>query len=101
MGRRAEVREQWRERIAAQERSGLTVRAYCKEQDLHEHSFYGWRQRLRAEGPVSFALVETKLARTEESAQTMDLVLKVGERLRIALNESALRLVLKVLRTLA
>lgn len=101
MGKRAEVREQWRERIEVQERSGLTVRAYCKERDLREHSFYGWRQRLRAEAPVSFALVEAKLARAEESAQTLDLVLKGGERLRIPLNESALGLVLKVVRTLA
>lgn len=101
MGKRAEVREQWRERIEAQERSGLTVRAYCKERDLAEHSFYAWRQRLRAEAPVAFALVEAKFAHAEESAQILDLVLNGGERLRIPLNESALSLVLKVVRMLA
>ncbi len=68
---------------------------------LHEHSFYGWRQRLRAEAPVSFALVKAGQSGAEGSAQSLDLVLKGGERLRIPLEESALRLVLRVVRALA
>ena len=31
MGKQQEVREGWRERVAAQEVSGQSVRAYCQE----------------------------------------------------------------------
>ena len=39
--------QQWRERLASQARSGLTVRAYCRRERLSEWSFYQWRIRLR------------------------------------------------------
>jgi hypothetical protein len=56
-----ERREYWSQKIAEQDASGQSVRAFCKAQSLGEHSFYAWRQRLRKEGaPVRFALVETK-----------------------------------------
>jgi hypothetical protein len=58
--------------------------------------FYGWRQRLRSEGPVSFAFVESK--QTAKYAPMLELVLTQGERLRIPAEESSLRLVLRVLR---
>ena len=50
--------DQWRERLAAQKRGGLSVKQFCKEQGLTEYSFYAWRKRLRGEGPVRFALVD-------------------------------------------
>jgi hypothetical protein len=31
--------EQWRDRIAEQERRGISVREFCKEQGLAEHCF--------------------------------------------------------------
>ena len=49
---------QWTERIAAQGRSGISVKQFCKEQGLTEHSFYGWRKRLQETGSVRFALVD-------------------------------------------
>jgi hypothetical protein len=51
--------EYWRERIATQERSGLSVQQFCEEQGLNGASFYVWRKRLSQEEPVRFALVET------------------------------------------
>jgi hypothetical protein len=36
----------WRERIDAHHASGLSVRAWCKANDVHEHGFYWWRSRL-------------------------------------------------------
>ena len=59
--------DEWAERIAAQRRSGMSVKQFCKEQGLTEYSFYAWRKRLqeRAEGAVRFALVE-KSARRQE-----------------------------------
>jgi transposase-like protein len=97
MGKQAEIRETWRERVVDQERSGVSIRAYCKERDLCEHSFFNWRRRLRMDGPVRFALVENKAVSAEPT--TLELVLSEGEKLRIPCEESALRLVLQVLRT--
>lgn len=101
MGKQAEVREGWKQRVADQEQSGLSVRAYCKQQGLGEHSFYQWRKRLRSEGPVSFALVEErKAARAEREPGMLELALNGGERLRIPCEEAALELVLRVVRAL-
>jgi transposase-like protein len=91
--------DQWRERIAEQERSGVSVRQFCREQQLQEHAFYSWRKRLRTEGPLRFAL----LAPTEAAKATgsvVELVLPTGERLRIAAGADAvtIRAVLEALR---
>ena len=48
----------WRDRIAAQERSGIPVARFCKAHRLTEQAFYYWRKRLRNEQPVRFALVQ-------------------------------------------
>ena len=57
-----ERRELWRQRIAQQEASGESIRAYCRDHRLSEHSFYLWRKQLGAPSSsakaVSFALVE-------------------------------------------
>ena len=47
---RSEMEEVWRSRIAAWEGSGQTARAFCRERDFSEWSFYRWRRRLRATG---------------------------------------------------
>lgn len=36
----------WRERIAAHRASGRSIRAWCRENNHHEHAFYWWRARL-------------------------------------------------------
>ena len=36
----------WRQRIEAQRASGLSIRAWCRQEGHHEHSFYWWRVRL-------------------------------------------------------
>ncbi len=94
--KRTEQREVWRQRIAEQESGGGSVRAFCKEKGLAEHAFYGWRQRLRSDGPVTFALVESQQAARD--APMLELVLVEGDRLRIPVEESSLRLLLRVLR---
>ena len=93
--------DQWRERIAEQQRSGLSVRRFCKEQGLAEHSFYAWRKRLRGEEPVRFALVDRGPARPEPATEaSLELVLAGGERLRIGhgVDGTTLRTVLEALR---
>lgn len=36
----------WREQVRAQSQSGLSVRAYCRQQQVSEPSFYAWRKEL-------------------------------------------------------
>ena len=38
--------KQWQEIIKKQEASGETAAAYCRNQGLCKHGFYGWRKRL-------------------------------------------------------
>jgi transposase-like protein len=87
--------DEWAERIAAQGRSGMSVKQFCKEQGLTECSFYAWRKRLQESGLVQFALLKTVA-----SAAPLELLLANGERLRIAngVDAATLRLVLDALR---
>jgi transposase len=93
--------DEWAERIAAQGRSGISVKQFCKEQGLTEYSFYAWRKRLQEKGPVRFALVERRGRPQERAAEAvLELVLATGERLRIGtgVDAATLRVVLDVLR---
>jgi hypothetical protein len=93
--------DEWAERIAAQRRSGMSVKQFCKEQGLTEYSFYAWRKRLQESGPVRFALVERSVRRQERTAEpALELVLATGERLRIGagVDTATLRTVLDLLR---
>lgn len=91
--------ERWRERIAEQERTGLSVQQFCKEQGVTEQAFYSWRKRLREKPSVRFAVVETG-ARQPSAETGLELVLPRGERLRISggVDLTLLRTVLEVLR---
>ncbi len=92
---------EWAERIAAQQRSGISVKQFCKERGLTECSFYAWRKRLQEQGPVRFALVERSVRRQECAAEPLlELVLATGERLRIGpgVDVTTLRTVLDALR---
>jgi len=93
--------DEWAERIAAQRRSGMSVKQFCKEQGLTECSFYAWRKRFQEQGPVRFALVERSARRQERTAEAvLELVLATGERLRIGpgVDITTLRTVLNLLR---
>ena len=93
--------QEWTERIAAQQRSGISVKQFCKEHGLTEYSFYAWRKRLQEKGPVRFALVERRGHRQELPAgAALELVLTTGERLRISagVDGATLRAVLDALR---
>jgi hypothetical protein len=93
--------DQWAERIAAQQRSGVSVKQFCADQGVSEYSFYAWRKRLQQTGPVRFALVDRSPRRQERAAEAaLELVLATGERLRISagVDAATLRTVLGVLR---
>ena len=93
--------DEWAERIAVQQRSGISVKQFCKEQGLTEGSFYAWRKRLQKKEPVRFALVDRRVARQEPATEAaLELVMATGERLRISagVDAATLRTVLEVLR---
>jgi transposase len=102
MGKNSENREEsWRERVAAHERSGLSVKQFCEQQGITEQTFYVWRKRLRNQAPIRFALVEAGVARRQVPAESgLELVLTTGERLRIGagVDPTTLRKVLEALR---
>src|SRR5260370_37687522 len=76
--------EYWRERIAEQGRSGMSVQRFCEEQGLTEQSFYLWRKRLRKQPPMRFALAETGPALPQRATElALLLVVTTGERVRI------------------
>lgn len=96
-----ERREVWAHRVTEQESSGQSIRAFCRGQQLNEHSFYMWRQRIRSAGePIRFALVEAQQPAAQQGArpEAIELVLSSGDRLRIPSDAATLRLVLNVLR---
>jgi transposase-like protein len=92
-------RQKWVELIRQQEGSGVAVSAFCREHSVSEPSFYGWRKRLKASGPVRFALVDASAPSAINSA-AIELVLVSGDRLRIlpGTDTATLRSVLSVLR---
>jgi hypothetical protein len=94
-GKRAEQREIWRQRIDQQEKSGESIRRFCQQRGLSEQVFYYWRQKVRTESPMTFALVETKGA---ADGVEIEVVLASGDRLRVPAQQATLRMVLAVLR---
>jgi hypothetical protein len=97
----------WQEKAAEQERSGLTVREYCRQAGLNEHSFYNWRAQLRraAAKPgvqpatVQFAVIEPPKSSLPGPAR-IEITLPGGEQIRIGEGADAAtaRLVLAALR---
>jgi transposase-like protein len=94
--------DQWRERIAEHERSGMSVRRFCKERGIREHLFFYWRKRQRnQQQPMRFALVDREAALpTPPTEAVLELVVATGERLRIGtgVDATTLRTVLEALR---
>ncbi len=92
-------KQKWLELVRQQEHGGVSVKAFCREHGVSEPSFYSWRKRLKASGPVRFALVDAGTPADIESAP-IELVLASGDRLRIlpGADAATLRSVLSVLR---
>ena len=93
--------DHWRERVAEQAHSGLSVKLFCKQRGLAECSFYAWRKRVRDGEAVRFALVEGGVARQQPAADVyLELIFARGERLRIGngVDTATLRTVVEALR---
>ncbi|MFP5237641.1 MAG: IS66 family insertion sequence element accessory protein TnpA [Acidobacteriota bacterium] len=52
--------QRWRELISAQEASGQSIAAYCREHDVRAWQFYEWKKRLRKDETGAFVAVSVK-----------------------------------------
>lgn len=86
-----EKEEYWRLVVEEFEKSGLTVRQFCRREKLREPSFYAWRRELRrrdgdqrADGiaPVAPALVEV-MTRSPTPAQAIEIETPAGFTIRL------------------
>jgi hypothetical protein len=77
--------EFWRRRLRAQAGSGLSVRAWCRQQDTRESAFYWWRAQLarRAAETPAFAPVRVVADTAPEAAGRIEIVLAGNRRVRI------------------
>ena len=46
--RRRRSEQTWRELVAQQVDSGVSVQSFCQPERLNLNTFYGWRSKLRA-----------------------------------------------------
>jgi transposase-like protein len=100
-------REYWRRILAECERSGGSVRAFCRERQVKEHLFYRWRRVLEEEAGVGraaaagprFVLVKPESEAAAGADSSLELLLERGWRLRIppGADESTVRAVLGAL----
>ena len=112
--RRSQQREDhWRRIVTRQPSSGLSIRAWCKQQGVTEASFYAWRRTLAGRGVNREATVQEPAARlvaldvagsaqTSVGAASLQLVM-TDLRIEISsgFDDDTLRRVLSVLREAA
>jgi len=85
----------WRQIVARQEKSGLSVKAFCRQESLCAHTLYFWRRKLGPSQSPSFAVVNV----TAPSAP-LEVILAGGDRLQIpaGMDAGTLRTVVAILR---
>ncbi len=66
----AEKEAYWRSVVRRQERSRLSVRQFCREQQLSEASFYGWKRKIASRDRHAGIRSERK-GRKRSQAQTV------------------------------
>jgi hypothetical protein len=80
----------WRRVVRQWRRSGLTVRDFCRQQQLSEPNFYAWRSILAKRDaekpafvPVSVVSEPATCPRAEDAPAPLELILAGGRRLRV------------------
>jgi len=88
----------WRQILARLQQSELSVKAFCRQENICAHTLYMWRRRLKQSRAVKFALVKVKPELRTSGG--LEVILPGGERLQMTggVDAAALRTVLAVLR---
>jgi transposase-like protein len=85
--RREQAWAKWRDLVAEQEQSGLSVAAFCRDRELAQSQLTYWKRRVREAAKAPF--VEVQLAEPGEQARalgstTIEVRLKNGRSLMVA-----------------
>ena len=100
-GRDLAKQQRWRELLAEQAASPLSVRSFCRERQLGEAAFYAWRKTIRTrdgliapanQEPAFVPVTLTAEPPRENEVAPLVLELTTGQRLRIPNTISAARL---------
>lgn len=121
MARDLALERAWRGRVRRQEKSGLTIQAFCQQEDLAPHQFSWWRRELkrrdgqarkpkRAKGAkptkragrskrANRSFVAVEVARTSSSPAAIEIVLDTPPRIAVSagFDPQLLRDVLRVM----
>lgn len=64
MGKRdLTLERQWRRRVRKYEKSGLTIREFCEQEDLVDHRLTWWKRELKRRDGVSSSRMRTKTSK--------------------------------------
>jgi hypothetical protein len=81
---REAAREKWQQIIKAQQASGQTVAAYCRDHGLGQASFFAWKRRLQGAAPAAeFVEVKAVAGVDPVSADGIEVCLGGGRRLLV------------------
>jgi transposase-like protein len=85
--RREQAWAKWRDLVAEQEQSGLSVAAFCRDRELAQSQLTYWKRRVREAAKAAF--VEVQLAEPRVQARalgstTIEVRLKNGRSLMVA-----------------
>ena len=50
-----EQRLQWKERIISQKNSGISIAAWCRQNEIGDHLFYYWKRKLFPEQTITLS----------------------------------------------
>lgn len=81
----------WRRVVGGHARSGLSVRAWCREQGLNEPAFYWWRSRLARTDrkpktrfrKATLVPVRVVLPEADSAERSIEIVLSGARRIRV------------------
>ena len=79
-------RSYWRTLLARWQRSGLSVRAFCREEGLSEPSFYLWRRKLDQAHNIKPTFIPVHVVTDEDrqaASGSIEIVLANGRSLRV------------------
>lgn len=64
---RSKKAEMWRRQVEGHGKSGLSIGAYCRQQELSEASFYYWRRKLELASSAAVEFIPVTIAPEVES----------------------------------
>jgi transposase-like protein len=85
--RREQAWAKWRDLVAEQEQSGLSVAAFCRDRELAQSQLTYWKRRVREAAKAAFVEVQVAEPRVQAWAlgsTTIEVRLKNGRSLMVA-----------------